>query len=79
MSTPEAADDELEYPVREPGFVGCKTYGAIHGKFLNHTDLAPVLAGAEAPDMPISIHPNWASPQVMDLYYNGLILQLQFA
>ena len=72
LSVPEAAPDELEYAVRELGFVGCMTYGAIDGKFLDHADFAPVLARAEALDVPIYIHPNWASPQVMDIYYNGL-------
>ena len=72
LSVPEAAPDELEYAVRELGFVGCMTYGAIHGKFLDHADFAPVLARAEALGVPIYIHPNWASSRVMDIYYNGL-------
>ena len=72
LSEPGAAADELEYAVRELGFVGCMTYGAIHGKFLDHADFAPVLARAEALGVPIYIHPNWASPDVMDIYYNGL-------
>ena len=72
LSEPEAAPSELEYAVRELGMVGAMTYGAIHGKFLDHADFAPVLAKAEALGVPIYIHPNWASPQVLDLYYNGL-------
>ena len=31
-----------------------------------------MLTRAEALDVPIYIHPNWASPQVMDIYYNSL-------
>ena len=72
LSEPGAAADELEYAVRELGFVGCMTYGAIHGKFLDHADFAPVLARAEALGVPIYIHPNWASREVMEIYYNGL-------
>ena len=72
LSEPRAAADELEYAVRELAFLGGMTYGAIHGKFLDHADFAPVLARAEALDVPIYIHPNWASPQVMDIYYSGL-------
>ena len=72
LSTPEAAADELEYAVNELAMVGCMTYGAIHGKFLDHADFSPVLARAEALGVPIYIHPNWASPQVMELYYDGL-------
>ena len=72
LSEPAAAADELEYAVRELGFVGCMTYGAVHGKFLDHADFAPVLARAEALAVPIYIHPNWASPEVMEIYYDGL-------
>ena len=72
LSEPEAAADELEYAVRVLGFVGCMTYGAVHGKFLDHADFAPVLARAEALGVPIYIHPNWASPEVMKIYYNDL-------
>lgn len=72
LSSPEAAADELERCVKELGFLGAMTYGAIHGKFLDHKDFEPVLARAEALNVPIYIHPNWASQQVLDLYYNGL-------
>ncbi len=72
LSEPGAAADELEYAVRELDFVGCMTYGATHGKFLDHADFAPVLARAEALGVPIYIHPNWASPEVMEVYYDGL-------
>ena len=72
LSEPQAAADELEYAVRDLGFVGCMTYGAVHGKFLDHAGFAPVLARAERLGVPIYIHPNWASPEVMEIYYNGL-------
>ena len=72
LSEPQAAADELEYAVRDLGFVGCMTYGAVHGKFLDHADFAPVLARAETLGVPIYIHPNRASPEAMEVYYNGL-------
>ena len=72
LSQPEAAADELEYAVRELGFVGCMTYGAINGRFLDHADFEPVLARAGALGVPIYIHPNWPSPQAADVYYGGL-------
>ena len=72
LGQPEAAAEELERSVREHGFVGCMSYGAIDGKFLDHADFAPVLARAEALGVPIYIHPNWPSPRTMDLYYDGL-------
>ena len=58
LSQPEAAADELERSVREHGFVGCMSYGAIDGKFLDHVDFEPVLARAEALGVPLYIHPN---------------------
>ena len=48
------------------------TYGAVHGKFLDHADFAPVLARAETLGVPIYIHPNRASPEAMEVYYSGL-------
>ena len=72
LSEPQAAADELEYAVRDLGFVGCMTYGAVHGKFLDHADFAPVLARAETLSVPIYIHPNRASPEAMEVYYDGL-------
>ena len=72
LSEPEAAADELERSVREHGFVGCMSYGPIDGRFLDHADFAPVLARAEALGVPVYIHPNWPSPQAMEVYYDGL-------
>ncbi|MCY4513828.1 MAG: amidohydrolase family protein [Candidatus Tectomicrobia bacterium] len=72
LSEPEAAPAELEYAVTQLGFVGAMTYGAVQGRFLDDAAFAPVLAKAETLGVPIYIHPNWASPQAMDLYYNGL-------
>ena len=72
LSEPEAAPAELEHAVRNLGFLGAMTYGAVDGKFLDHADFAPLLAKAEALDVPIYIHPNWASPAAMDLYYDNV-------
>ena len=72
LSEPGAAADELERSVREHGFVGCMSYGPIDGRFLDHTDFAPLLARAESLGVPIYIHPNWPSPEAMAVYYDGL-------
>ena len=72
LSEPGAAADELERSVREHGFVGCMSYGPIDGRFLDHADFAPVLARAESLGVPVYIHPNWPSPKVMEVYYDGL-------
>ena len=72
LSEPEAAGIELDHAVRTLGFLGAMTYGAVDGKFLDHPDFRPVLARAEALGVPIYIHPNWASPAAMELYYNDV-------
>ena len=72
LSQPEAAADELERSVGEHGLVGCMSYGPIYGRFLDHADFAPLLARAEALAVPIYIHPNWPSPTVREVYYDGL-------
>lgn len=72
LQTPDAAADELERSVKELDFLGCMTYGATNGKFLDHPDFDPVLARAEALNVPIYIHPNWASKEARALYYDDL-------
>ena len=72
LNQPEAAADELERAVGEHGCVGCMSYGAIGGRFLDHADFAPVLARAETLGVPVYIHPNWPSPEAVDVYYDDL-------
>ncbi len=72
MREPQAAADELERAVRDDGLVGCMTYGAIGGRFLDDAAFEPVLARAEALGAPVYIHPASPSPEIMDLYYSGL-------
>ncbi|MEZ8414526.1 amidohydrolase family protein [Vibrio splendidus] len=72
LRSPEAAADELERCITELGFVGAMTYGEINGKFLDDPEFSPVLARAEALNVPIYIHPNRASQQVLDTYYSNM-------
>ena len=72
LSQPDAAADELERAVRDHGLVGCMTYGAIGGRFLDHADFRPLLARAESLGVPVYIHPNWPSPKAAEVYYDGL-------
>ena len=72
LSSPKEAATELERCVNDLGFLGAMTYGAVDGKFLDHSEFEPVLASAAALGVPIYIHPGWASPEAMDLYYNDL-------
>ncbi|MEW5810491.1 MAG: amidohydrolase family protein [Actinomycetota bacterium] len=65
----EASADELERAVREDGFVGAMTNGFVGGKFLDHQYFDPVLARAEALDVPIYLHPGFPPKEVFDIYY----------
>lgn len=69
LQTPEAAADELERSVREDGFLGALTNGHISSKFLDHPDFEPVLARAQALDVPIYLHPGYPSEPVYQTYY----------
>ena len=69
LQDPEASADELERAVREDGFVGAMTNGFVGNKFLDHRDFEPVLARAEALDVPIYLHPGFPPKQVFDIYY----------
>ena len=57
MLSPEAAADELERSVKELGFHGVLVNGATDGRFLDDPMFEPILARAEALDLPIYIHP----------------------
>ena len=64
-----ASADELERAVDEDGFVGAMTNGFVGGKFLDHQDFEPVLARAEALEVPIYLHPGFPPNEVFDIYY----------
>jgi predicted TIM-barrel fold metal-dependent hydrolase len=69
LQDPKASADELERAVREDHFVGAMTNGIIGKKFLDHPDLEPVLARAEALGVPIYMHPAFPTKEVFDIYY----------
>lgn len=72
LQNPQASADELERAVREDGFLGCLTNGIIGKKFLDHPDFEPVLARAEALDVPIYIHPGLPPDEVFQIYYSNM-------
>jgi len=72
MLAPEAAADELERTVKELGFHGVLVNGATDGRFLDDPAFDPILARAEALDVPIYIHPGIPVPAVRSAYYDGL-------
>lgn len=68
---PAAAADELKRCVGELGFVGALTAGSLEGLFLDDERFAPVLAAAEAVDLPIYVHPGMPESAVSTPYYAG--------
>lgn len=72
LLAPEAAADELERSVKDLGFHGALVNGATDGRFLDDPAFEPVLARAEALDLPIYIHPGIPTEAVRSAYYDGL-------
>jgi uncharacterized protein len=71
MNEPAFAAGELEFAVRECGLVGALTSGLSDGKFLDHPSYEPLLACAEALDVPIYVHPGLPPAAVRAAYYDG--------
>ncbi len=72
MLTPAAAADELERTAKDLGFHGVLVNGATDGRFLDDPAFEPILARAEALDLPIYLHPGIPTQAVRDSYYDGL-------
>jgi predicted TIM-barrel fold metal-dependent hydrolase len=70
LQSPEAAADELERSVKEDGFLGALTNGHITKKYLDHPDFEPVLARAQALDVPIYLHPGYPAKEIFQIYYS---------
>ncbi|KAA0092799.1 amidohydrolase [Mycolicibacterium sp. P1-18] len=68
---PAKAADELRRCVEELGFVGALTHGSIEGAFLDDPRFEPVLATAEAVNLPIYVHPGMPEKAVSTPYYAG--------
>jgi len=72
MRTPEAAAAELSRAVRSLGFCGALINGTTEDRFLDDPRCEPILAAAEALDVPLYIHPHLAPEAVRSLYYRNL-------
>ncbi len=72
MRSIQAAADELERTVREFGFCGALINGLTDGHFLDDPRYEPILARAEALDVPVYLHPNLPPQSVREAYYGGL-------
>lgn len=66
---PDAAAAELERVVRGHGFKGAMVHGLTNGAFLDERRFWPILAAAEALDVPVYLHPSVPSPAVTEAYY----------
>jgi len=72
LLSPEAAADELQRAVEHLGFHGVLVNGATDGRFLDDPAFEPILARAEALDVPIYLHPGIPVEAVRKAYYDGL-------
>lgn len=75
---PASAADELERTVREYGFKGVLISGTIRGSFLDEPGFAPLLARAEALEVPIYLHPGMPPAAVREAYYKVLPPKIGF-
>ena len=78
LTDPDASADELERTVRALGFKGALISGATDGRYLDHPAYEPLLARAEALDVPIYVHPAPSPKGVRDALYGGLPDELGF-
>jgi predicted TIM-barrel fold metal-dependent hydrolase len=72
MRDPDACAKELARAVRDLGFHGAMVNGTTEDRFLDDPRFEPILAAAEALDVPIYIHPGLAPEPVRKLYYSNL-------
>ncbi|MDO9413411.1 MAG: amidohydrolase family protein [Pseudolabrys sp.] len=72
VMAPEQAADELERCVRDLGFKGANINGHSRGRYLDDAFFAPLLARAEALNVPLYLHPTIAPKAVMEASYAGL-------
>lgn len=68
LSDPAAAAKELERCVKDLGFVGALLDNHLHGKFYDDVSFWPIFEKAEELDVPIYLHPTFASEDMMGRY-----------
>ena len=72
LHSPQMAAAELERAVKQLGFHGVLVNGATDGRFLDAPEFEPVLARAEALDVPIYLHPGIPTAPVRNAYFDNL-------
>jgi hypothetical protein len=78
LRAPEAAAEELERAVRDLGFKGALLNGSTRDRFIDDRSFEPLLARAEALDVPLYLHPGIPPEAVRKAYYEGLPPPVQF-
>ena len=79
MSEPIAAADELERTVKEFGFVGALVNNHVEGAFFDDEKYWPVFERAVELDVPIYIHPTFASDDMLEHYKGNYDLKTALA
>lgn len=72
LTDPNASAAELDYAVRELGFLGAMIHGMAGERFLDHPDCAPILDAAAELGVPLYLHPGVPPPAVREAYYSDL-------
>ncbi|UNB55826.1 amidohydrolase family protein [Mycolicibacterium sp. YH-1] len=72
LTDPDASAAELDYAVRELGFLGAMIHGMAGDRFLDHPDFAPILDAAAELGVPLYLHPGFPPPAVIEAYYSCL-------
>jgi predicted TIM-barrel fold metal-dependent hydrolase len=70
-AAPDQAADELERAVRDLGFKGALINGHTRGRYLDDPFFAPILARAEALEVPLYLHPAPPPQPVIQASYTG--------
>lgn len=78
LTNPVAAVAELERAVKMLGFRGALVNGTTGGRFLDDPVFEPLLACAEALDVPLYVHPGLPPATVREAYYGGLAEPIAF-
>jgi predicted TIM-barrel fold metal-dependent hydrolase len=75
--SPMDAADELERTVVQFGFKGALINGHTNGHYLDEDAFSPILARAQALDVPIYIHPTDPPQAIIDSYYKNSPAMMQ--
>jgi len=71
IQAPDKAAEELERAIRQLGFKGALINGHTRGRYLDDKVFGPILARAEALNVPIYLHPTIPPKAVVEASYGG--------